>query len=203
MHYQLSFTALSLATAEMKEIARLYLQTKDWEKVQKSVVEENILQKTKISTRKRIFQEIKKRIEHLTETELEILAFHSYDEARLIALLSLYKTYRFLFDFAVEVLRKKLLLFDTNLLQSDYETFIESKKLGYENLQTLAPTTATKIRQITFRIFKEAGLLQDGKIQKPLLSPSITQAILGDNPIYLQGFLLSDQEIQAMIKARR
>ena len=56
---------------ETDEVMKKYLEYKDWDKVKNLVVEDNIMQKQSVSSRKRVFAEIKRRIESLTSEQLE------------------------------------------------------------------------------------------------------------------------------------
>jgi len=203
MKYLLSFTAASLAANETQIVSKIYQESKNWDIVKQKVVDDNILQKGTIATRKREFAEIKKRVSNLNEEELDFFIEAVGEELKHIALLSVYKTYKIIFDFAVEVIRKKYLLFDYEILDSDYENFFESKKLAYEKLNTISQKTYYKIKQVSFKIFEQAGILDSVKtknIKKPYLSKTLIEIIVKDDPKYLKGFLYSDQDIDEAIK---
>ena len=61
--YIFSYTAATLMLHETNEVIQKYLEYKDWDKVKTIVIEENIIQKQSVSSRKRVFTEIKRRIE--------------------------------------------------------------------------------------------------------------------------------------------
>ena len=202
--YILSYTAASLSAYELETIAALYLETKDWESVGKRVVEEDALQKGTVASRKRLFNELRKRLQTLTDAQLAFFADASSSDAKNLAMLSCFKLYVFIYDFATEVMRKKLLLFDYQLLNSDYESFYESKRVAYENLNDISESTQKKLKQVMFKMFEQAGLIDSVKakhIQKPYLSDEMVRLIVEDDPQYLSGFLYSDTDINAM-KAR-
>ena len=204
--YILSYTTTSLSTYESEVIANLYLETKAWPVVRECVIEENAVQKGTVASRKRLFLELKKRLETLTEAELAYFTQASNSEAKALTMLSCFKLYRFIYDFASELMRKKLLLFDYQLLNSDYESFYDSKRVAYENLNTISEATRKKLKQVMFRIFEQAGLIDNIKtkhIQKPYLSEKIIALIVRDNPRYLSGFLYSDREIDEMTERYR
>ncbi len=69
-NYVLSYTAVSLSFYESEIIANLFLETLDWQSVEQKVIEDNILQKGSIATRKREFIELKKRLETLTPEQI-------------------------------------------------------------------------------------------------------------------------------------
>ena len=203
--YILSYTTASLSAYELETIAALYLETKDWESVGRRVAEEDALQKGTVASRKRLFNELRKRLQTLTKAQLAFFADASSSDMKNLAMLSCFKLYGFIYDFATEVMRKKLLLFDYQLLNSDYESFYESKRVAYENLNDISESTQKKLKQVMFKMFEQAGLIDSVKakhIQKPYLSDEMVRLIVEDDPKYLNGFLYSDTDINAMRKTR-
>lgn len=199
--YLLSYTAASLLPHETRKVAELYLALQDWTKVDTEVLEHNVLQKNAQSTRKREYAEIKKRLSNLTEKELAL-----YDEGideRYITFLACVKTYRLIYEFCAEVLREKVLLFDNQILPSDYTSFIESKQAGAEELSSISPATEAKLRQVMFRMLVEVGMVDSLKgmhILVPTLPQVLVSAIIEDDPNWLRAFLVSDSEIQAYVE---
>ena len=68
--YIFSYTAATLMLHETHEVIKKYLEFRDWEKTKDFVIEENIMQKQSVSSRKRVFIEIKRRVESLTSEQL-------------------------------------------------------------------------------------------------------------------------------------
>ncbi len=198
MKYLLSFITMSLNVYETQEVAKLFLKYQNWDKVRKIIIDENYLQKNAVSTLKRQFTEIKRRLNNLTDKELEYLATNDY-ESKYIVMLSAFKTYKMIYDFAVEVMRVKYFKGDLKILNSDFENFFESKKLAYENLNTITDATKYKLKQVMFRMFEEADFIISTKektIKKPLLSKNLCRIIKKGNKEYLKAFLLSKDEIE-------
>ena len=199
--YIFSYTAATLMLHETDEVMKKYLEHKDWDKVKALVVEENIMQKQSVSSRKRVFAEIKRRIEALTSEQLEYVNEANSSDIRNLIFLSILKTYKFIFEFMAEVISKKVLMFDYKILNSDYETFFESKKYAVEQLENITEATQYKLKQVLFRILEEAMIIDNTKsknILKPHLSGEIVELIVKDNPIYLKAFLYTDYEIEKM-----
>ncbi len=199
--YIFSYTAATLMLHETDEVMKKYLEYKDWEKVKDLVVEENIMQKQSVSSRKRVFAEIKRRIESLTSQQLEYVNEANSSDIRNLIFLSILKTYRFIYEFMAEVISKKVLMFDYKILNSDYETFFESKKYAVEQLENITEATQYKLKQVLFRILEEAMIIDNTKsknILKPHLSSEVIELILKDNPTYLKAFLYTDYEIEKM-----
>ena len=199
--YIFSYTAATLMLHETDEVMKRYLEYKDWDKVKDLVIEENIMQKQSVSSRKRVFTEIKRRIESLTSSQLEFVNEANSSDIRNLVFLSILKTYRFIFEFMAEVISKKVLMFDYKILNSDYETFFESKKYAVEQLENITEATQYKLKQVLFRILEEAMVIDNTKsknILKPHLSGEVIELIVKDNPVYLKAFLYTDYEIEKM-----
>ena len=199
--YIFSYTAATLMLHETDEVMKRYLEYKDWDKVKDLVIEENIMQKQSVSSRKRVFAEIKRRIESLTSNQLEFINEANSSDIRNLVFLAILKTYRFIFEFMAEVISKKVLMFDYKILNSDYETFFESKKYAVEQLENITEATQYKLKQVLFRILEEAMVIDNTKsknILKPHLSGEVIELIVKDNLVYLKAFLYTDYEIEKM-----
>lgn len=199
--YIFSYTAATLMLHETNEVMKKYLEYKDWNIVKEIVIEENIMQKQSVSSRKRVFTEIKRRIETLSNEQLEYVNESSSSDIRNFIFLTILKTYRFIFEFMTEVISKKVLMFDYKILNSDYETFFESKRYAVEQLESITEATQYKLKQVLFRILEEAMIIDNTKsknILKPHLSGEVIKLIIKDNPIYLKAFLYTDYEIEKM-----
>jgi predicted transcriptional regulator len=167
--------------------------------VQQLVVDENILQKGTVSTRKREFSEIKKRLKDLTNDELKFIITCTTDELKLFCLYLCSKTYKLIYEFIVEVIRDKYLMFDYLILDSDYVSFIESKTASSMKLQKITEKTQYKIKQVIFRILEQAGLIDSAKtknIQKPYVPKELESIVAHSSVKYLAIFLYSDTDIK-------
>ena len=197
-NYIFSYTAATLMLHETDEVIKKYLEFRDWDKTKDFVIEENVMQKQSVSSRKRVFIEIKRRIESLTSEELEYFNHASSSDIRNLIFLAILKTYKFIFEFIVEVVLKKFLMFDYRILNSDYESFFESKKYAIEQLENITQNTEYKLKQVLFRILEESMFIDNTKnknILKPSLSNEVIELIAKDNPAFLKAFLFTDYEI--------
>lgn len=201
--YIFSFTGASALIAETLIVAEELDRLKDWKAVKKSVVDNNLLNKIKQTTFKREFSEIKKRLSLLTLSQLQLMVKGSLEDAKAMILLSLVKAYSYLNDFIVEVLRNKYLLFDTTLLETDYSKFFESKSLSHPELTAISHATAGKVKQVIFKLLEQVGMItrpKNGTILRPLLSNKAVDAIIKDDPAFLNSFLYSNEEIKSVLQ---
>ena len=201
--YIFSFTGASALIAETLVIAEEYDRLKDWKAVEKTLTDNNLLNKVKQATFKREFSEIKKRLSLLTESQLQLMIQGSLEDAKAIILLSLVKTYLFLRDFIVEVIRNKYLLFDTIVSETDYIRFVNTKSLAHTELTIITAATAKKVKQVIFKLLEQVGLItqgKKGKIVKPILSGKVIDVIIDEDPTFLRIFLYSNEEIKNLLQ---
>ncbi len=201
--YLLSFTAVSLRAYETEIIANLYRESFDWDSVAKNVIDDDALQKGTIATRKREFVEFKRRLQSLTQEQLAYYKNATSSDVKNLTMLSCFKLYTFISDFVIEVMRNKLLLFDFQLINSDYEAFYDSKRVAYDNLNKISQSSRYKLKQVMFKMFEQADFIDSVKnknIQKPYLSKELIRLVVEDDPKYLKCFLCSDGEINEHIK---
>ncbi len=201
--YTFSFTGASALIAETMVIAEEYYCLKDWKAVEKSLLENNLLNKVKQATFKREFSEIKKRLSLLSKDQLQLMIQGSLDDVKAMILLSLVKAYSFLRDFIVEVIRNKYFLFDTVVSESDYIRFVNSKSLSHSELISITDATAKKVKQVVFKLLEQVGLItraKNGSILKPILNSKVIDVIVDDDPALLNAFLFSNEEIKSLLQ---
>ena len=201
--YTFSFTGASALIAETMVIAEEYYRLKDWKAVEKSLLDNNLLNKVKQATFKREFSEIKKRLSLITQDQMQLMIQGSLDDAKAMILLSLVKAYSFLRDFIVEVICNKYLLFDTLVSEIDYIRFVNTKSLSHNELSTITEVTAKKVKQVIFKLLEQVGLItqaKNGTILKPILNSKVIDVIINDDPALLNAFLFSNEEIKSLLQ---
>ena len=192
-------TGASALITETLVVAEEYHRFSDWALVKESLISNNLLNKIKQSTFNREFAEIKKRINNLSQQQIELMVSGDMDEAKSMILLSILKSYDFFNDFMVEVLSHKFQLFDRFLEDSDYNRFINYKNINHPELLTITPETASKVKQVIFKILEQLGIItsaKNGTIIKPILSSKSIEVIVNDDANLLAGFLYSNEEIK-------
>lgn len=191
MKYSLSFTAASL------RIYDTFLVGEAMAGENYRVVDEEI-GNGKPATGKRIRVELLKRLKTLTLDQLSFLLEAGLDEARKMAFISVCKTYPFVYEFAVEVLREKMFQFDYHITEGDYFAFYNRKKESHPELEEISDHSKDKIRQVLFKILEEAKIIDNTKsknIQPQFLSAEFQTLLQEDDPDLLRVFFLTDQEI--------
>ena len=194
--YNFSFTTSSLRLNEMVLVAKHITEGYELDIT-------NNLGGGNSTTGKKMFSELKKRISHLKAPQIEILVHGDLISQRQIAYLSVCKTFFFIRDFVVDVIREKHLLFDYNLTEGEYISFYRRKIDSHPELDELTEITQNKIRQVTFKMLEQVGIIDNIKsktIQPQLLDNKVIQAIVMDNPVWLKIFLMSDMDIDNLTK---
>ena len=190
--YNFSFTASSLRLNEMIMVAKHQLTNTPFDFI-------NQLGGGKSTTGKRMLTEFNKRLSNLTESELKLLVNGDLLTQKQIAFLSICKSQAFIRDFTVEVLREKLLVFDFQITEGDFISFYRRTVESQPESDRLTENTKNKIRQVTFKIQEQAGIIDSVKnkmTQPQLLDTTVIKAIASDNKNWLKVFFMSDIDIQ-------
>ena len=176
--YRLSFTTGSLFHRESVNLATLYLDLGDWDSVRDQVIAQNRLQTRTLNTLKRICHEIVSRLRTLNVGELEFLVESSHQEQAYLLWLAVCRRYRFIADFAVEVLRERYITLKIDLAYEDFDSFFNRKSEWHLELDAISPATRSKLRQVLFKIIHEADLLTaSNMINAATLSPRLLAVI--------------------------
>ena len=191
--YSFSFATTALNVHEMVKVAQSIVETREMDATNE------LGNGKKISGQKKM-QEYTSRIRTLTTNQLQLLAHGNLNSQRQMAYLSICKSYGFIRDFVVEVLRDKILLFDYQIEDSDYLSFWRRKAELYPRMESFTENSKKKIRQITLRILAEADMIDSTSnkmIKIQIIDPVVEKVILEDNPNWMKVFLKSDLDIKS------
>ncbi|MHC1730352.1 MAG: DUF1819 family protein [Syntrophobacteraceae bacterium] len=199
--YNMSFTTGGLFHQESVRIAALYFETGDWDKVRQEVLERNVLQVRTLSSSKRIYREISFRLRTLHPGELELLTNGSRHEQAHLLWLAVCRHYRFIRDFSIEVIRERFLTLRRDLNNEDYDSFFNQKAHWHQELEKITPQTHMKLRQVLFRILREADLLAtDNTINTAMLTPRLVSMIGSHAYQDLSVFPVAESELKEMVQ---
>jgi hypothetical protein len=184
--YLLSFTAAGLMINESVRIAEEYLKLGDWDSVNQAYKEKNLLQSRTTSRSQRVFQEITKRFRILSKHQIQALVDGSIEEQKQILWFIVCKRYRFVREFAIEVIHEKFLSMKTRVDEVDFDGFFIRKADWHPELNEITPSTKTKLKTVLFRMMREAGILtQTNEILPSLPSGRVVDLIKNDAMIGL------------------
>ena len=186
--YGMSFTTGGLFHRESVEVATLYLDLGDWSSVRDKVIAENLLQTRAMSTLKRNCREITSRLKMLNSDEIRLLIDGDSQEQAYLLWISVCRRYR-----------ERYLTLKTDLTHEDFDSFFNQKAEWHDELDTLTPATVSKLRQVLFKILREAGLLTtDCIINNATLSSRLLSVVGGRNSRDLSYFPIFESDLKRM-----
>ena len=180
--YKMSFATGGLLINESIELARLHVSGESWDDTIRRAIDEGTTALPKAESNRRILREISHRLLTLTDAERGFL-IEEADRADKQALLWLAtcRTYRFVREFAIEVIRERYLSYQHDLPIESFDILFNAKAEWDEHLAELTLSTRLKLRQVLFRIMREAGVISEaGQIQAALLSSQL-KAMIEEN----------------------
>ena len=190
--YDFSFTASSLRLNDMLLVCQSIIDNKELDVV-------NDLGGGKSSTGKRMYSEFNKRISSLSRKQLELLSYSDITTQKQLTLVSICKCYGFIRDFIIEVVREKFLVYDYQITEGEFISFYRRKHDQHEEMETLTDLTEKKIKQVTFKILEQSGIINNIKkreIQPQFLNKDLIRVLVEDNPLWLKVLLVSDKDIE-------
>ena len=172
--YRLSFGTGGLYVVESLQLIQSYAALHDWDEVIEGAVEQNLLQFTSAQSTRRAVREICTRLKALSTAELEFFSqADPYDQALLCWIASC-RTYQFIGDFSTQVLVENFASYKLDLDYAAFDFFFEDQAQFHPELEILTETTRKKLRQILFRMLREAGILsEDGRLIAAIASPAL------------------------------
>lgn len=187
--YSMAFTTCSLLNSESIQVAELYLEHKNWSQVSRIATDSNLLQYRTVSALKRTLSEIVSRLKLLSDEAINLLV-NGYKEEKLqILWLAVCLRYPFIYEFSVEVVREKYRSMQYKIEQFDFDAFFNSKMNYHESLENITETTRKKLKQVLFKMMKEAEIIdRDDNVQASLLSEKIISVVGNMNHEYLMVF---------------
>lgn len=194
--YLMSFGAGSLLINELVAVARQHRAGEDWGATLAAAQQGGTFPVRKASSARRSIREIVNRLKKLSADELALLVQGERTEQAALLWLAACRAYRFIGEFAVEVLNERFLSFRTDLTYDDFDTFLSAKEEWSPKLAGLSASTRAKLRAVLFRLMREAEILsQDDRILGAVLSPRVLALIRAVNPDELQFFPGAEREL--------
>lgn len=179
--YLLSMSGSTARVQESLIAARAYLELGDWQTVRKSIVDDNLFQINAVSSRKRVGQEIVKRLRTLSDNEVEFLASSAGDDRCAMLWVAICRTYKFVRDFSQQALAERYDHSAIDLPIEVYDVFFDKQAEIHPELDRLTKSGRSKMRSVVFKMLRECRLINDeNKITPLYTSPAFTE-VLGEN----------------------
>lgn len=171
-NYRMSFVVGGLYVNESVELAKLHADGESWENTLQTATRTGLASLPKIASRRRTLREIIIRISQLNSTEADYLVTQADRfEQQALLWVATCRAYRFVREFSVEVVRERYLSLKLDLPLETFDTFFAAKAEWDEGLNKITPSTRSKLRQILFRMLREAGIISE---DRRILSPDIS-----------------------------
>lgn len=179
--YKMSFAVGGLLLNESVEVARLHAPSEAWEATLRQALEEGVTSLPKAASRRRTLREIVNRISTLGDEERNYLVGGAdRQDQQALLWLATCRAYRFVREFATEVIRERYLSFQFDLPLESFDILLAAKSEWDERLAKISPATRAKLRQVLFRMMREANVIShDNRILSAYISPQL-RALLED-----------------------
>lgn len=180
----MSFSSGGLLLNESLEVARLHVEGEPWENTILRAMAEGATSLPKSASNRRSLREISNRLLTLTAEERS----YFLDEAdrtdqQALLWIATCRAYRFVREFAVEVVRERYFSHQLDLPLESFDILLAAKAEWNEGLAGLSRSTQLKLRQILFRMMREAGIIsEDSQIQTAILSTYLKNMIEEHKP---------------------
>ncbi len=177
--YKMSFSTGGLFLNESIEVARLHRFDEPWDDTIVRALAEGTVSLPKTASQQRTLREIVNRISTLTDDELALLIeTDDRTERQAVLWLATCRAYRFVGEFAVQVLRDRHLSYRLDLPLETFDIFWDEKAEWHPALAAISKSTRLKLRQVLFRMMREADVLStDGAIQTAYLTSRVRSLI--------------------------
>lgn len=182
--YKMSFSTGGLFVNESVELARLHKAGESWQDTIVTAMADGATSLPKAASNRRTLREIANRVSCLTPDEREFLVEQSdRPEQEALLWLAACRAYRFVREFAIEVIQERFLSYRYDLPLDAYDHFFDAKAEWHPDLAKISASTRLKLRQILFRILREAGVIdRANNIRPAYLSSRVVALIEIHNP---------------------
>ncbi|MEH6834326.1 DUF1819 family protein [Falsihalocynthiibacter arcticus] len=182
--YKMSFTTGGLFLNESLAVARLHHTGERWDKTIVRAMEDGATALPKAASNRRTLREISNRLLTLSDDERTyLLEGASRTDQQALLWLATCRAYRFIREFALEVIRERYLSYQLDLPQQTFDILFDAKAEWHDSLASLSTSTKLKLRQVMFRMLREAGVIsEEDQIQSAILSLRLQNIIQERNP---------------------
>lgn len=180
--YRMSFSTGALFANESVEVAKLHEPGENWTITLERALSDRTMSLPKHASNRRSLREITNRLRMLSEDDLDFLIYSDRQDQIAILWVAVCRAYRFIREFQSEVISERFLSGKADLPLETFDRFFEEKAEWHAEIAKISETTRLKLRQILFRMLREADIITGNyEIRPPLLSVKFTDYIAGHN----------------------
>lgn len=174
--YRLSFTVGGLFLHESIAIAETWVASRDWRAARAAVPDNLFVATGGASSASRLRNEAIRRLRTLDEAELVHLASCPITDARALCWAAACREYRFLSDFASQVLIDRHHAYAEPIRGADFEMLLDGVDAMNARSAPVSRNTRTRLRSVLFRMLREGELIDaEGRV----LTLPITEELRG------------------------
>lgn len=177
--YKMSFSTGGLCLTESLTVAALHQHNESWNETLTRALTDGAMHLPKAASNRRSLREIVNRLQTLSEADIAYLVTDAdRADAQALLWLSACRAYRFVREFATEVLQDRYIAYQMDVPLEAFDTLFEAKAEWHPELSGLSASTRSKLRQVLFRMMREAGILSsDNHILPAFLSTKVRMLI--------------------------
>lgn len=195
--YLMSFGMGGLFINESVAVARLHAPGESWDATAATAQQSGAFPVRKESSARRSIREIVNRLKWLSDEELVLLIQGERGEQAAMLWLATCRAYKFIAEFATEVLNERFISLRTELTYDDFDAFLAAKEEWSPKLAGLSRSTKAKLRAVLFRLMREAEILSpDDRILGAMLSPRVLNTFHAGNPDELRFFPGAERQLR-------
>ena len=180
--YKMSFSTGGLLVNDCVEVAKLHEPGENWTETLERALSDRTMSLPKHVSNRRSLREITNRLRMLSGDDLDFLIYSDRQDQVAILWVAVCRAYRFIREFQSEVIRERFLSGKADLPLETFDRFFEEMAEWHEEISKISETTRLKLRQILFRMLREADIITGAyEIQPPLLSIKFTDYLASHN----------------------
>lgn len=189
--YSTSMTGSGFMMYEFKQVTALKLKGLSDQEIRAKVLDENLFQYNKMTSIKRAFPYLLKRVNALDEQLKQMVVEEPTDVGKVVNFYATLKIDKLFFEFMKEVVSESFEQGQGILEKKDINVFFTSKAEQSDFIKGLADSTVNRLKSAYLRLLIEVGLLTD------LKTKGLNRLVIDDQ---LKRYLIHNGEI-AYVKA--
>jgi hypothetical protein len=198
--YSTGFTSGALLYKEAPFVINAIEDIKAFLKGEENLKQE-VLPHNSEASKKRIKQELEKRLRALNDSQLiELFKLSDQPNKKLILFYASCKLYDLLADFMLEVVLYKWNNIDLDITSSDFQNFLYKKMGNHDELLDITENTRNKLSQVAITMLKQLGMIHKEQLKKVEFNAAVLKAILKNGDTwFLEALFLKEHELKKLV----
>lgn len=199
--YSAAFTAGGILYREFNAVLPLIIQKNKVELLNKEKLENKYLSINSEASRKRVLQEIIKRVQLVNEDFWHLYNNMAPDQQRLMLFFLCLDAYTIIKVFHFEVTLPKWRALNRTVDLFEYKMKLDEIAASDDEVDSWTDNTKQKVLTVSIRMLNEAGFVLHNQLVKPVLSPELASYIIQKEKVwFLEACFLNEPERKAIIE---